>query len=494
MKKHLIYSINVLFALIIILTINSCRKETPNLETKLSVKSLDLISEAKLHFDNSIKEAPSDRDLSGNEEKNKFQLLSKKVLWDYAKVKKMAVGESVRVPIFYDEENFIKAGKDKKAMSLYNLSYLMMYKDKKGKMQTEWVITIPDNDYVDRKRNSGVKFTGVIHVLDWKGNLIKSYSYHKDGSVMMGKEMTFSKKNNLKVASNQESIKLNDYWISGCYTNYFWTCGSSGGTEYCHDYYSVTTCYNIRVVEPAGKELPVSEGGSGGGPSDYIPEDTECPVSGNPENPGDQPPLIGERSISTNNTNCDGVKSLSDVTNNVVNPCLKDVINQLNNSNDLSSLVNIILKNTFGVNDQINVTFSESNLNSSTAANTSGSQLNNMDIVFNSQLFTQNNLPSKEFLTETAMHEVFHAYLFVNPSIRGQLSQHLFMAQNYINNEVSALRNIYPNLSKSDAEKLVIAGYGELQASDPNAFNQILNLYNYTAFDVQTTNSNYNQD
>lgn len=89
------------------------------------------------------------------------------------------------------------------------------------------------------------------------------------------------------------------------------------------------------------------------------------------------------------------------------------------------------------------------------------------------------------------MHEVFHAYLYVNPSIRGQLSQHLFMAQNYINSEVLALRNIYPNLSKSDAEKLVIAGYGQLQVSDPNASNQILNLYNYTANDVQTTNSNY---
>lgn len=304
MKKHLIYSINVLFALIIILTINSCRKETPNFETKLSTKSLDLISEAKLHFDNNLKEAPSDRGLSGNEEKNKFQLLGKKVLWEYAKVKKMAVGESVRVPIFYDEENFIKAGKEKKSMSLYNLSYLMMYKDKKGKMQTEWVITIPDDDYVDRKRNSGIKFTGVIYVLDWKGNLIKSYSYKKDGSVLMGKEMTFSKQNNLKVASQDEQIKLNDYWINGCYTTYLWDCGpvSSGIGVFCQRI-GVTTCYNIRVVEPAGKELPVSEGGGGGGPSDYTPDEPDCPVSGNPENP--TPPLIGERSISTDSDNCE---------------------------------------------------------------------------------------------------------------------------------------------------------------------------------------------
>lgn len=244
----------------------------------------------------------------------------------------------------------------------------MMYKDEKGKMQMEWVITIPDNDYVDRKRNSGVKFTGIIHVLDWKGNFIKSYRFNKDESVMLSTKMTFTKEHNLKVANNDQTIKPFDYWAQDCVTNTYWTCTTSYNYMYCDNFYTVTTCYDVYVIEPKGKEIPISSGGggddtTGSGPGDYIPDENDCPVSGNPVNPGDEPPTDRNSPMSTSSSNCNGVKSLSDVTNNVVNPYLIDVINQINNSNDLSSLVTIILKNTFGVNDQINVTFSESNLN-----------------------------------------------------------------------------------------------------------------------------------
>jgi hypothetical protein len=50
MKKHLIYSINVLFALIIILSINSCKKE----DSDLKQNTTNLITNAKQAFIDSI--------------------------------------------------------------------------------------------------------------------------------------------------------------------------------------------------------------------------------------------------------------------------------------------------------------------------------------------------------------------------------------------------------------------------------------------------------
>lgn len=198
MKKQFTYSIyRLLLVLFFAFTVNSCQKEISSLEIP---KSLDLITEAKQHFNSSLKTNELSKEILSKNEKNKFQQLNKKVLWDYAKIKKASMGEAVRIPILYDKETFIKAGKDKKSMSLYNLSYLMMYKDKKNKMQTEWVVTIPDDDYVDRKRNSGVKFTGLIHVFDWNGNLLKSYKFTKDEKIFISKNLSFNNAN-IKIAS-----------------------------------------------------------------------------------------------------------------------------------------------------------------------------------------------------------------------------------------------------------------------------------------------------
>ncbi len=67
-------------AFITLFTTNSCRKDIQNSEIIAQPKTLDLIAEAKLYFNNSIKEVSRERDLNSSNDKNQFQLLNKKVL------------------------------------------------------------------------------------------------------------------------------------------------------------------------------------------------------------------------------------------------------------------------------------------------------------------------------------------------------------------------------------------------------------------------------
>lgn len=157
-----------------------------------------------------------------------------------------------------------------------------------------------------------------------------------------------------------------------------------------------------------------------------------------------------------------------------------------------------MLQNTFGVNDLVNVTFEEANLTGSdaTADAITGGQKNtgggistyDLTITFNS---SQVNSASKEFLAETMMHEVFHAYLTANPTVKGNLTQHNYMIQNYVNMEVAQLRQDFPPLSLHDAQSLVLAGYGEIQNTDQTAYNAALAMYNMTDTDVAATNKKY---
>jgi len=114
-----------------------------------------------------------------------------------------------------------------------------------------------------------------------------------------------------------------------------------------------------------------------------------------------------------------------------------------------------------------------------------------MDVVFNT---SQLQNASQEYLLESVIHETYHAYLYVNPSVLNNLIQHVYMAQNYVNAEVALLINLYPPLSANanhDALALVLAGYGDLQATNPSAFNAILVTYGMTAADVASTNAGY---
>jgi len=180
--------------------------------------------------------------------------------------------------------------------------------------------------------------------------------------------------------------------------------------------------------------------------------------------------------------------SVNTITDSVTNPCLKTIIDNLTNNSTIQTDVTNILRNTFGVSDQVNLTFLEATLPSTEDANTSGDQKDNFQITFNTPQIAN---ASKEFLLETTMHEIFHAYLDENPNINAGFGQHVYMIQNYVNTEVQTLQAVFPNLSTHDAECLVLGGFGVLQQNNPSVFNTALATYNLSASDVQNTNDSY---
>lgn len=62
------------------------------------------------------------------------------------------------------------------------------------------------------------------------------------------------------------------------------------------------------------------------------------------------------------------------------------------------------------------------------------------------------------------------------------------MIQNYVNTEVSTLRQVFPALSVHDAQCLVLSGYGDLDAS---TFNTACSTYGLTSSDITTTNNKF---
>ncbi len=303
--------------------------------------------------------------------------------------------------------------------------------------------------YYHKRQDS---FTGIITINNIFGSIQESKEYSL-GLIKFWKMLRgFGKSNDKTILSTDKKV------LSGC-VNWYWVTWDSEGNETSRDYL-------YTICSPSG--------------SDY-----QC----------DQIPIIDHKGVQSIHSLCDGSGSSNEIidveyiTNNVTNLCLSTIITNLTTSGSLNNNVTSMLRNTFGTSDQVNINFSDvASLSSGAPAETSGSSLNNLDVVFiKSQLANA----SQEYLAETAIHEIYHAYLFVNPTIKGNLSQHLYMAQNYVNSEVSALQQQFPSLSLHDAQCLAIAGYGELQQNDPNAFNTILSTYGFTANDVSNTNNNY---
>ncbi len=255
----------------LLISFNSCKNET-DLQKQESPK--DFKTEAKTFFEENLAALENKKNF-GEEKLDEFQKLSKKALWDFAKIQSITIGESVKIPISFSKNFYIKAGKDKRAISYQNLSYLMMYKDKSGKMHTEWVTTIPDDAYVDSKKNAGVKFSGVIIVRDWKGNIIKGYQVNQTGNVEYLNSYSCYVDNN-----DDKKIKTLSSTGPQCLMIQSWDChGISGGVE-CSRIYQ-WTCFSTESLPGGGGSTGGGGGGVGGGGngSPALPIDYEPPVN-----------------------------------------------------------------------------------------------------------------------------------------------------------------------------------------------------------------------
>nr|MBC7611786.1 hypothetical protein [Pseudopedobacter sp.] len=445
------------------LTTNSCRKDQSTTIAPQET-SQDFLQEAKSYFEENYPEHSPKKDLGFNNQANLFKKLGKKVLWKYAENTKISLGEAIRVPVYYNIQTITRKGKKQKAIDLYNISYLMMYKDKKNKMHTEWVITIPDNDTADEKPLSNKKFSGLIYVLDWQGDLLKAYKVKPDGSKYISYNISFTKGEN-QIADY--STQKPDYVEQECTSTAFaQACsdGCTGGYEMVY----VESCYWITYGDGGGASDgggitpsdPTTGGGGSTTPGDYDPQKPTCP---------DSPVGYSTSGLKVDMVNPDNDPcSNRDIINNIKDPCLKKMV-QYSIDNDIKLNINESINSIFNTNTDVNLYYEEtSSLPNSTDGTTTlvndnrfpgGNYLLTIDIKLN-----VNTLPnaSKEYISATILHEALHAYFRYNGSLSSL--DHEAMANLYLSWFVNSLTNLYPNLSYSDAKMLGWGGLGETQA------------------------------
>ncbi len=158
----------------------ACRKEVvedPQFSTILTV------SEAKQWFDQNI--------VSKNPTRTEGDIRSRKQLrkdpdWRRGINKIMRVGNAVVVPLVWESDWTPKLSalgaeritpENEPSLSLNSLTYLVMYRDRRGKMQSEVLTAMPEKEWVVGNRNQ--PFTGAISIEDWNGKFIRGYKYHK---------------------------------------------------------------------------------------------------------------------------------------------------------------------------------------------------------------------------------------------------------------------------------------------------------------------------
>lgn len=271
LKNQLLKLSHVLGMCILMCSIQSCRKDEPI--TKHQAPE-SFIEESKNYFEANIANTDNGKGASILKKgKNLRQFASKKPLWNEAHIKKISIGDAVVIPLSYNNATiYTKAGSKKQALSLNNLSYLMIYKNKLNKLTAELVTWLPDDEWWDNRKNKDRPFTGKVIVENWRGDFIKGYQYGNDGKIEPIKSIE------LKSNSNKTSVES-----LVCTETDWYVCFSAGGYTECRYEYTETSC-------------TVSGGGGGGFGDGYWGGNTGGGSSGGGggTNPSDYPPAAGE--------------------------------------------------------------------------------------------------------------------------------------------------------------------------------------------------------
>ncbi len=184
--------------------------------------------------------------------------------------------------------------------------------------------------------------------------------------------------------------------------------------------------------------------------------------------------------------------SVKEIIDSLSNPCHKAVLQSLM-ANGLGNDITGILKNTFGTNDLINIQFANVLTLSEPLTDAKSSYSSSMGTYTVLVNMNESRLQhsSREYIAETMFHEVLHGYLKSKSSTMDELSQHIEMATAFLDKEVAALREVFPELSSHDAKCLVIGGYNDIQRNNPGFLEKLLSGYNLELDDVENTNERF---
>lgn len=239
-------SIVISFLLLLILTIESCKKSK---EDVLVIS--DPIASARIALADATREKHTDIDTSMYR-----QSLRRTVLWEKAILRKIGDSTIVYAPIRLSKELTIKEG-GQPGVSVNNISWLVVTKFKE-KYKFDMVLRIPN-----KEAGTTGKFNGVLIVDDWFG---KRQTFYID------KDKEKSNTSNRKDANGDIITTMG----SSCRTTSYTIC--AGNDNYCYTTYETTCTYtseppiNDDPYDPYGGDNPGGQvPGNGGGGGDSTP-------------------------------------------------------------------------------------------------------------------------------------------------------------------------------------------------------------------------------
>ncbi|WP_421941060.1 hypothetical protein [Pedobacter sp.] len=458
------YGFYVMLLFGLLLFVQACKKDSPATEAESQTA---LIDDARNYFEenvlNKLEAIPNDQ--------NYRHALKKSLLWEKAKTKQISLGEAVIVPIKYDKKLFFSADQKNQSIQSLENSYLMIYKDRKRKFRAEWVTVIPDHS-----QKGSAKFVGTVLVEDWVGHFVKAFAFGKTGDVVPVK-LTAS-----ELYTTIGMRRLSCYTIRYYGHNYVEGVANS---DYWYENGSETYCLNESGIDygPYGDMGDMGSGGGGGAGSGDYTSVLDCNGDVNGSAYTADCGCIGG---NTGTTEC-AQKNIIDSLRGY--PCAQNLLRQLPNLNtQIASLV----KNTFGITDNINLTFK---VNQALAGTTIDGQTisgNFVAGIVDEEIVELNpdvlKNSSQEYILVTLYHEALHAYFnkmshqlsptefanrFGSLSVNGgrtlftEVSGHFEMAaNNYLNGLRNAILTFNPNYDVDRAYSLAKVGVVLSNSSD----------------------------
>lgn len=399
------------------------------------------IEEAKNYFTNTVlRSTASARKAS----ERKYQ---RDIDWSVARKVKQENGlEVIAVPVIYKTNSKpgaifwdSKTPDDQKHSKIENAldikECLLTFKDKAGQLQTQLVQYISTKEYKQQKKGGISKndFTGWMMAMSWDEQPIIGYQFKKGKDIKQLTPVNSTPGGRMAYCdfSYYQSISVSCY---SCGSNCT-ACdvGVSGGYQgYCTD--------------------PSSN--SGTDPNTYVSYGGNGIYYYTPPN-----------NTQSGNSNI--------ITNNLTTPCLRNVMNKVQNAQFNAEIQNIL--QNFNASTTLNFSITERNLsNDDRNAETIGNS-----ITLNSTALAN---ASQEFIAKVIYHEVLHVYL------GGSLnSDHQTMAANYVSPLMNTLTSLFPNLSFTDAQALSWSGL-----KDTNAWSGFSQIGKNEIFGIATQHKNLN--
>lgn len=146
-----------------------CQKEA-SLPTGMEPLVLS-IQEARSHFESKFNSGQLRKSGDGNNDE-------RSLLWEKAYNKRTSKGEAVAVPIEMKDAKWDIG--DGHNLPFRDVNYVLMYKNEKKEVETEWIEMVPDKEFLygDQK-----KYTGTIFVKSWEGTVKKVFLFDSNGAI-----------------------------------------------------------------------------------------------------------------------------------------------------------------------------------------------------------------------------------------------------------------------------------------------------------------------